>query len=67
MPVLFCLAHRLAVKKNIKIIEDLKLDITFDQFMVLAPIWKEECNHSTADSRRLRERQNVGNSNNNNA
>jgi|TARA_B110000263_G_scaffold94860_1_gene82964 DNA-binding MarR family transcriptional regulator len=42
MPVLLGMAHRLAVKKFMKIIEVLGLDLTFDQYMVLDPIWKED-------------------------
>jgi DNA-binding MarR family transcriptional regulator len=41
-PVLLGLAHRLAERKFMQIIDQLKLDLTFDQFMVLMPIWKKD-------------------------
>ena len=40
MPVLLGLSHRLVVKKFKELIESLDLELTFDQFMVLMPIWK---------------------------
>lgn len=40
MPVLLGLSHRLVVKKFKQLIESLDLELTFDQFMVLMPIWK---------------------------
>ena len=38
MPVLLGLSHRLVVKK----FKQLDLELTFDQFMVLMPIWKQD-------------------------
>jgi DNA-binding MarR family transcriptional regulator len=42
MPVLLGLSHRLVVKKFKQLIESLDLELTFDQFMVLMPIWKQD-------------------------
>lgn len=42
MPVLLGLSHRLVVKKFKELIESLDLELTFDQFMVLMPIWKQD-------------------------
>ena len=41
-PVLLGIAHRLAERKFMQIIDHLGLDLTFDQFMVIVPIWKKE-------------------------
>ena len=42
MPVLLGLSHRLVVKKFKELIESLDLELTFDQFMVLMPVWKQD-------------------------
>ena len=42
MPVLLGLSHRLVIKKFKQLIEALGLELTFDQFMVLMPIWKQD-------------------------